>query len=165
MRGPTSVLPREQHTRFIRRGERQLMATSGEGISLTVGPSGSIEAYPRGRLLYLPTIPPGPAEPTKAFGVGESLEFLAEDYQGAAAAFRAPSAAVRAGALPAPGADNYSEYGLREPRGPHHVAVPPARAARPARFDWSVLIEQPRSGLRSEMSRREGYRWQSAARA
>src|SRR3989449_7442856 len=32
MRGPTSVLPRAQHTRFIRRGERQLMATSGEAF-------------------------------------------------------------------------------------------------------------------------------------
>ena len=34
MRGPTSVLPRAQHTRFIRRGERQLVATSGEGRSI-----------------------------------------------------------------------------------------------------------------------------------
>ena len=73
-----------------------------DAVVVTLRPNG-IEAYPRDHLLYVPAIPPGPAEPTDAFEAGEALEFRAQDYQGAAAAFRAlaasPSAAVRAGAL------------------------------------------------------------------
>jgi signal transduction histidine kinase len=73
-----------------------------DAVLVTLRPS-DIEAYPRDRLLYLPVIRPGPAEPTAAFEAGEALEFRAKDYQGAAAAFRAlatsPSTAMRAGAL------------------------------------------------------------------
>src|SRR5947207_11343798 len=73
-----------------------------DAVLLTMRPSG-IETYPKDRLLYLPAIPPGPAEPIAPFEAGEELEFRAKDYQGAAAAFRAlassSSAAVRAGAL------------------------------------------------------------------
>lgn len=73
-----------------------------DAVVVTLRPNG-IETYPRAPLLYVPAIPPGPAEPTDAFETGEALEFRAQDYQGAAAAFRAlaasPSAAVRAGAL------------------------------------------------------------------
>jgi signal transduction histidine kinase len=79
-----------------------LIQPDDDAVLVTLRPSG-IEAYPRDRLLYLPVIPPGPAEPTAAFEAGEALEFRAKDYRGAEAAFRAlatsPSAAVRAGAL------------------------------------------------------------------
>ncbi|MBI1874168.1 MAG: hypothetical protein HYS05_09810 [Acidobacteria bacterium] len=71
-------------------------------VLVTFGPTG-IEAHPKDRLLYLPMVPPGPAEPTAAFEAGEALEFRAKDYQGAAAAFRtlarSLSTTVRAGAL------------------------------------------------------------------
>jgi len=73
-----------------------------DAVLLTLGPSG-IEAHPRDRLLYLPAILPGPAEPTAAFEAAEALEFRQNDYRGAEAAFRALAAssspAVRAGAL------------------------------------------------------------------
>lgn len=73
-----------------------------DAVLVTLRSSG-IDAYPRGRLLYVPAIPPGPSEPTAVFEAGEALEFRARDYRGAAAAFRAlaasPSADVRAGAL------------------------------------------------------------------
>src|SRR5205085_3555791 len=73
-----------------------------DAVLVTMRPSG-IETYPNDRLLYLPAIPPGPAEPIAPFEAGEALEFRAKDYQGAAAAFRtlasSPSTVVRAGAL------------------------------------------------------------------
>lgn len=73
-----------------------------DAVLITLRPGG-IEAYPKDHLLYVPTLPPGPAEPTEAFEAGEALEFRVKDYRGAAAAFRAlatsPSADVRAGAL------------------------------------------------------------------
>jgi hypothetical protein len=43
-----------------------------DAVLVTLGPSG-IEAYPKDRLLYVPAIPPGPAEPTEAFEAGEVL--------------------------------------------------------------------------------------------
>ena len=73
-----------------------------EAVLVTLRPSG-IEAYPKDRLLYLPAIVSGLAEPTAVFEAGEALEFRAKDYRSAATAFRtlatSPSAAVRAGAL------------------------------------------------------------------
>jgi tetratricopeptide (TPR) repeat protein len=79
-----------------------LVLPDEDAVLVTLGPAG-IETYPRGRLLYVPAMPPGPAEPTTAFDAGEALEFRERDYRGAAAAFRAladsPDVAVRAGAL------------------------------------------------------------------
>jgi signal transduction histidine kinase len=79
-----------------------LIRPDDDAVLITLQPGG-IEAYPKGRLLYVPTISFGLAEPTEAFEAGEVIEFRAKDYQGAAAAFRrlatSPSAAVRAGAL------------------------------------------------------------------
>jgi hypothetical protein len=43
-----------------------------------------VDTYPRHRLLYLPVLPDAPDEPTVRFEAGESLEFRALDYAGAA---------------------------------------------------------------------------------
>ena len=72
-----------------------------DSVLITLGP-GRVEAFPPGRVLYLPEVPQAPAEPTAPFEAGEALEFRARDYQGAATAFRpladSASSAIRAGA-------------------------------------------------------------------
>lgn len=64
---------------------------------------GGIEVYPSGGVLYLPLMPPGPAEPAAVFSAGEALEFRGSDPLAAVAAYRAlalsRAADVRAGAL------------------------------------------------------------------
>lgn len=73
-----------------------------DAVLVTLGPSG-VEVYPRSRLLYVPAVPPGPAEPAAVFEAGEAIEFRSKDYSRAAAAFRefvtSRSTNVRAGAL------------------------------------------------------------------
>jgi len=90
--------------------ERQLVSGAADAmirrddnavrVTLTAN---AIEVVPASRLLYVPSLPPAPAEPIDAFEAGEALEFRAKDYRAAAIAFRAlarsPSALVRAGAL------------------------------------------------------------------
>jgi signal transduction histidine kinase len=73
-----------------------------DAVLVTLRPGG-VEVYPRSRLLYVPVIAAGPAEPVTAFEAGEAIEFRSKDYDKAAAVYRAlassPSPAQRAGAL------------------------------------------------------------------
>ena len=62
-----------------------------DAVLVTLRPGG-VEVYPKDRLLYIPVIPPGPAEPAAVFEAGEAAEFRSNDYRGAAAAFRALAA-------------------------------------------------------------------------
>src|SRR5215469_1795239 len=62
-----------------------------------------VEAYPAGRMAYLPVAPDLPEAPTSAFARGEDLEFRRHDRDAAIEVFRAlsrsPDPAIRAGAL------------------------------------------------------------------
>lgn len=81
---------------------RLAIGTDDDAVVVTLGPA-AFEAHPKDRLLYVPATPSRSPEPGDAFEPGESLEFRAGDYRGAADAYRALVTArsneVRAGAL------------------------------------------------------------------
>jgi signal transduction histidine kinase len=85
----------------ISASEQKSTAPPDEDSLLAVIDSATVEAYPKGRLLYYPASPVFTEAPE--FAPGEILEFQARNYGGAAAAFRklagSSTAEVRAGAL------------------------------------------------------------------
>jgi tetratricopeptide (TPR) repeat protein len=74
-----------------------------EGAAVLTVRDNRVEAWPKERLAYLPTIPELPEAPSALFAEGEELEFRKKDYDAAIPIFRklagSPNAAVRAGAL------------------------------------------------------------------
>ena len=96
--------------------ERKLTIPTDDDAVLVVLRHGAVEAFPKDRLLYYPTLPPGEAEPAE-FNEGERIEFDVHDYLLAARMFRklaaSRNAAVRAGAL-LRSARNWKKAGNRE---------------------------------------------------
>jgi signal transduction histidine kinase len=84
-------------------GAARFAATAASDAIVLVGAGDRVDAFPRGRLLYAPTLP-ALADPAQSlFARGDSLEFRAGDPVAAAAVYRELSrsrdAAVRAAAL------------------------------------------------------------------
>jgi len=77
-------------------------AAPGDDALLVVFRPGGIDAYPKTRLLYYPSMMPGKEAPGQLFRRGEEYEFRLQDYANAIASFRelahSGDVAVRAGA-------------------------------------------------------------------
>jgi two-component system phosphate regulon sensor histidine kinase PhoR len=74
-----------------------------EGAVAVIFHTDRVETYPKGRVPYLPIVPPLPEAPDAIFNAGEDLLYRRQDYQAAIDIFRelteSPDPAIQAGAL------------------------------------------------------------------
>jgi signal transduction histidine kinase len=151
-----------------------------EGAAVLTVRDNRVEAWPKERLAYLPTIPELPEAPSALFAEGEELEFRKKDYDAAIPIFRklagSPNAAVRAGALLRLGRNLANTGRIDEALAAYHqlamldnVAVSGAPAGLVGRYARCDLLERTKrtSDFRTEVQQFEkeltSGRWALAA--